>query len=49
MNRQHLKNLYDCINDIAESHKSKGKDRSNWFYTDAEFEQVKRDSRNNIL
>lgn len=49
MNRQHLKNLYDCINSIARNHESNGKDRSNWFYSDAEFEQVKRDSRNNIL
>jgi hypothetical protein len=49
MNKTHLKNLYDCINTIAQEHEARGKDRSGWFYTDAEFEKVKRDSRNNIF
>ena len=49
MNRYHLKNLYDCINTIARNHEAKGKDRSNWFYTDAEFEKVKNDAGNNII
>lgn len=49
MNRYHLKNLYDCINTIARNHEACGRDRSSWFYSDAEFEKVKRDTRNNIL
>lgn len=49
MNKMHLKNLYDCINAIAHDHEAKGKDRSYWFYSDAEFEKIKRDSRNNIF
>lgn len=49
MNKLHLKNLYDCINDIARKHQAKGKNRDNWFYSDAEFNQIKRDKQNNIF
>lgn len=49
MNRQHLKNLYDCINEIAREHKARGHNRDNWFYSDSEFEQVKKDRRNTLL
>jgi hypothetical protein len=49
MNRTHLKNLYDCINRIAQEHKARGNDRTNWFYTEDEFNQIKKDDQNNIL
>ena len=49
MNRQHLKNLYDCINTIARNHEAKGKKRENWFYSDSEFESIKKDRRNTLL
>lgn len=45
----HLKNLYDCINRIANDHQKKGIDRSEWFYTDKEFEKIKRDKKNRII
>lgn len=49
MKRQRLLNVYDCINRIAHNHNAKGVDRSAWFYTDREFEQIKQDKQNNIL
>lgn len=49
MNRSHLKNVYDCINNIARKREARGADCSNWFYTDTEFERVKRDNKNSIL
>jgi hypothetical protein len=49
MNRQHLMNLYDCINRIARKHEASGKSRSEWFYTADEFKEIKQDSRNTIL
>ena len=49
MNRQHLKNLYDCINSIARNHERSGKSRENWFYSDSEFEQIKKDRQNTLL
>lgn len=47
--RQNLINIYDVINKIARQHKEKGEDVSSWFYTKAEFEEIKKDPRNNIL
>lgn len=49
MQRQHLKNLYDCINRIAQNHEKKGVDRSEWFYSKEELEHLKNDSRNIFL
>ena len=45
----HLKNLYDCINTIAAKHESEGVDRSEWFYTEKEFEDLKQNTENRIL
>lgn len=49
MNRQHLLNLYDCINRIARKHEACGKSRSDWFYTSDEFKSIKQNSKNIIL
>jgi len=49
MNRQHLLNVYDCINRIARKHEADGKTRSSWFYTAEEFQSIKQDNRNTIL
>lgn len=45
----HLKNLYDCINTIAAKHESEGVDRSEWFYTEKEFEELKQNTDKRIL
>ena len=49
MHRQHLKNVYDCINRIAQKHEQKGVDRSNWFYSKEELTHIKNDNRNVFL
>lgn len=49
MNRQNLLNVYETINYIARNHEKRGRDCSNWFYSNAEFEELKKSNRNTIL
>lgn len=49
MTRKKLITIYDCINWIAARHEAQGRDRSEWFLTDSEFEKIKRDKRYTIL
>lgn len=47
--KKNLKKVYDVINKIARNHKAKGEDVSNWFYTKAEFEQIKKNPKNRVI
>lgn len=49
MQRIRLKNIYDCINRIAQKHEANGVDRSAWFYSEAEINRLKKDKRNTFL
>lgn len=49
MQRIRLKNIYDCINRIAQKHEAKGADRSSWFYTEKEINRLKADKQNTFL
>ena len=47
--KKNLENIYDVINKIAKAHKDKGEDVSKWFYTKAEFEQIKKNPKNKVI
>lgn len=47
--KQNLKNIYDVINKIARQHKEKGENVDDWFYSQEEFEQIKKDPNNRIV
>lgn len=49
MQRIRLKNIYDCINRIAQKHEANGTDRSAWFYSENEINHLKKDKQNTFL
>ena len=47
--REVLENLYDVMNRIRFKLEKKGKDVSDCFYTDAEFEKLKKSGKINLI
>ena len=47
--KRNLIQIYDLINEIADSCEECGIDTSNWFYTKEELEKLKKDSKYNFL
>lgn len=47
--REILKNIYDVINKIAREMEEEGKDVSDWFYTDEQIEELKKDPKNKFI
>lgn len=41
--KQYLLNIYDGINDLARKLKKEGVDTSDWFYTDEQIQEMKKD------
>lgn len=47
--KQNLKNIYDVVNRIADSQRDKGNNVDDWFYTQEELEELKRNNSPKLI
>ena len=47
--KQNLKDIYDVINKIADSQREKGKDVDDWFYTQEELAELKKNNSPKLI
>lgn len=47
--KQNLKNIYDTINKIADEQRLAGNNVDNWFYTQQELEELKRNNSSKLI
>lgn len=47
--KRKLTQIYDVINEIADSVKTRGIDTSKWFYTNKQLKKLKEDPNNNFI
>lgn len=47
--KRKLTQIYDAINEIADSAKMRGIDTSKWFYTNKQLKKLKEDPNNNFI
>lgn len=47
--KKNLKNLYDVVNRIADSQRLAGNNVDNWFYTQKELEELKKNNNPRLL
>ena len=47
--KRKLTQIYDVINEIADSAKARGIDTSKWFYTNKQLKKLKEDPNNNSI